>query len=180
VTPLRILLEEYPEGSISDLLSKFSCKRDTDVESFLKGKATVQEKKNVSRTYLIFTADSKELVAYFTVAISNMDVSDLQCSRSMEQKMNINKGTAQCYLLGQLGKCDNAPRGLGKFAMEQAMDRIMNANLNVGCRLLRVDCHDALKKYYESNGFTFARRNKDNDLIQMIRIIGALPSGSVP
>ncbi|MCL2786708.1 MAG: hypothetical protein FWD81_05785, partial [Methanomassiliicoccaceae archaeon] len=157
-------------------LSRFSCKRDADVESFLKEKAIVQEKKQISRTYLIFSTDLKELVAYFTVAISNMEVSDLQCSRSMEQKMNINKGTAQCYLLGQLGKCDNASEGLGKFAMEQAMDRIVNANLNVGCRLLRVDCRDVLKKYYENNGFTFARRNKDNDLIQMIRIMGAPPS----
>jgi len=157
------------------MLSKFSCKRDIDVESFLKDKAIVQEKKNISRTYLIFSTDSKfELMAYFSLAISSMDVSDLQCSKSMEQKMNINKGSAQCYLLGQLGKCDNAPKGLGKFAMDQAMDRIVAANLNVGCRLFRIDCRDALKKYYEGNGFTFARRNKDSDLMQMVRIIGSL------
>ena len=151
---LNKLLTSYPEKQISDKLSEFSCKRDKDVESFLKEKAIVQEKRHISRTYLIFSTDSKELVAYFTVAVSSMDVSDLQCSRNMEQKMNINKGSAQCYLLGQLGKCDNAPEGLGKFAMEQALDRILNANLNVGCRLLRVDCHGVLRKYYENNGFT--------------------------
>jgi hypothetical protein len=135
----------------------------------------MQEKKNISRTYLIFSLDAFELIAYFTVAISNMEVSDLQCNRSMEQKMNINKGTAQCYLLGQLGKCDKASKGLGKFAMDQAVDRIMAANLNVGCRLIRVDCHEVLRKYYEDNGFKLARLNKDNDLLQMVRIIGSLP-----
>jgi len=160
-------------------LSKFSCKRDADVESFLKEKAIVQEKKNISRTYLIFSSDPIGLMAYFTLAISNMDVSGLQCSKKMEQKMNINKGSAQCYLLGELGKCDKAPRGLGKFAMDQAMDRIVAANLNVGCRLLRADCKDALREYYEENGFTFAGRNRDNDLMQMIRIIGAMSPQAV-
>jgi len=48
----------------------------------------------------------------------------------------------------------------------------MAANLNVGCRLLRADCHDALRGYYEENGFTFARHNMDDDLLQMVRIIG--------
>ena len=90
--------------------------------------------------------------------------------------MNINKGTAQCYLLGQLGKCDDAPKGLGKFAMDQAMDRIIAANLNVGCRLLRADCRNALKKYYTDSGFKLARRNKDDDLLQMVRILGVLPA----
>jgi len=50
------------------MLSKFSCKRDVDVESFLKEKAVIQEKKHISRTYLIFSKEPKELVAYFTLA----------------------------------------------------------------------------------------------------------------
>jgi hypothetical protein len=93
----------------------------------------------------------------------------------MEHKMNIKKGSAQCYLLGQLGKCDKAPKGLGKFAMDRAMDRIVEANLNVGCRLIRVDCRSVLRKYYEDNGFTLARCNEENGLMQMVRIIGTLP-----
>jgi hypothetical protein len=156
------------------MLSKFSCKRDADVESFLKEKAIIHEKKNVSRTYLIFMADPIELMAYFTLAISNMDASSLQCSKNMEQRMNIKRGSAQCYLLGQLGKCDKAPRGLGKFAMDQATDRVLAANLNVGCRLLRADCKGALTEYYKDNGFMFARCNEENGLMQMVRIIGTL------
>jgi len=107
--PLNELLSTYPERVVSDILSKFSCKRDADVESFLKEKAIVQEKKHVSRTYLIFSPAAAELVAYFTLAIGNMKVSDLQCSGSMQRKMNIKNESAQCYLLGQLGKCDGGP-----------------------------------------------------------------------
>jgi len=173
--PLNELLSAYPEELVSCKLSGFSCEKDKDVESFLKEKAIVQEKKHISRTYLVYSVDQFEIMAYFTLAISNMDASGLQCSKGMEHKMNINRGSAQCYLLGELGKCDKAPKGLGKFAMDQAMDRILAANLNVGCRLLRVECKDALATYYEDNGFTFARRNKDNDLMQMVRIIGTLP-----
>jgi len=172
VVSLRELVDLMSPEVLSKTLSSFSCKRDVDVESFLKEKATVQEKKNVSRTYLVFSRASNEIMAYFTLAISNMDASGLKCSKNMEQKMNINKGLAQCYLLGELGKCDEAPKGLGRFAMDQAMDRILAANLNVGCRLFRADCKDALREYYEDNGFTFAGRNKDNDLMQMVRIIG--------
>ena len=174
VTPLRILLSSYPEESVAEMLSGFSCKKDRDVELFLKEKAIVQEKKHISRTYLIFAVGKRpKLMAYFTIAISNMDVSDLQCEDKIRKKMNINKGIAQNYLLGQLGKRDDAEKGLGEFAMAHALNRIKEANLNVGCRVLRVDCKPSLLRYYTDNGFIFARHNKDNDLMQMIRIIGA-------
>ena len=173
VFPLRNILSVYPEKIVSERLSCFSCKRDKDVELFLREKAIVQEKKHISRTYLIFTADDNaELMAYFTIAISNMDVTDLECNRDIQRKMNVNGGIAQNYLLGQLGKRDGAEKGLGEFAIEQATDRIITANMNVGCRVIRVDCKPSLMKYYKDNGFLLARRNKDNDLVQMIRIIG--------
>ena len=173
VFSLRRALSLHSEESVSKMLSGFSCKKDRDVELFLKEKAIVQEKKHISRTYLILTADTNaELMAYFTVAISNMDVSDLQCDDKIRKKMNINRGLAQNYLLGQLGKRDGAEKGLGEFAIEQAVDRILTANLNVGCRVIRVDCKTSLLKYYTENGFVFARHNKDNDLMQMIRIMG--------
>ena len=173
VTSLRGLIDTHSPEDLDNILSVFSCERDKDVESFLKHKAIVQEKKQISRTYLIFNARVRpELMAYFTVAISNMDVSDLQCDDKIRKKMNINKGVAQNYLLGQLGKRDDAEKGLGEFAIEQAADRILTANLNVGCRVIRVDCKTSLLKYYTDNGFVFARHNKDNDLMQMIRIIG--------
>ena len=173
VISLRKALSLYPEGAVSKMLSGFCCARDKDVESFLREKAVIQEKKQISRTYLIFTSGpDPKLTAYFTIAVSSMDVADLQCSKEIQKKMNVNKGLAQSYLLGQLGKHDGGPKGLGKFALEQATDRIVAANMNVGCRVIRIDCRPSLMRYYEGGGFALARRNKDDDLIQMIRIIG--------
>jgi len=172
VAALSKFLSEVPEGEVSDMLSSFSCKRDKDVESFLKDKAIIQEKKHISRTYLIFDEDAgSELVAYFTVAVSSMEDKDLVFSGNLRKKMNINNGSAQSYLIGQIGKLDGAQKGLGRFAIEKAIDRIVSANAKVGCRVVRVDCRPSLVNYYKDNGFTLIRQNADRDLNEMVMIL---------
>jgi hypothetical protein len=165
-------MAEFPEERISKLLSSFSCKRNRDVESFLKNSAMIHEKRHISRTYLIFTdAPNRELAAYFTVAVNSMDVSRLECSTTLRKKMNINNGFAQSYLIGQIGKHDDGEKGLGEYAISSAIKMILKANAKVGCRVIRLDCGSPLIKYYTENGFTFAGKNTDGDLNQMVRII---------
>ena len=142
------------------------------MESFLREKAIVQEKKHISRTYLILDDDEESrLRAYFTVAISSMEGADLECSNQMRKKMNINNGLAISYLIGQVGKCDGSAKGLGKFAIEKAIMYILDANALVGCRVIRIDCRPPLIRYYADNGFTLVGCNPRGDLNQMIRII---------
>jgi len=161
-----------PEKDVSAVLSSFSCERDKDVESFLRDKAVVQEKKHVSRTYLIVSnGEEPELMAYFALAVSSMEGDDLRCSNSMRKKMNISGGLAMSYLIGQLGKRDGSAKGLGKFAIEVAMGYILDANAKVGCRVIRIDCKPSLISYYENNGFTFVGCNEEGNLSLMVRII---------
>jgi len=173
VVALNKFLSKSSEEEVSKVLSSFSCKRDEDVESFLRDKAIIQEKKHISRTYLIFDIEDmqKELVAYFTLAISSMEDKDLVCSGNLRKKMNINNGSAQSYLIGQIGKLDGAQKGLGRFAIEKAIDRIVSANAKVGCRVVRVDCRPPLVNYYKDNGFTLVRQNADRDLNEMVMIL---------
>jgi len=162
----------FPQEHVSDVLHTFSCKRDKDVESFLREKAIVQEKKQTSRTYLMFTARQRpELAAYFSLAVSSMDVKGLECSNELRKKMNINNDIAQSYLIGQIGKCDGSEKGLGTLAILHAISLIRAANTKVGCRLIRLDCKPSLIKYYTDNGFIHTGRNTDGDLHQMVRII---------
>jgi hypothetical protein len=162
----------FPQEHVSEVLSSFSCKKDKDVEFFLKEKAIVQEKKHISRTYLIFTTGpDPELAAYFTLAVNSMNVTDLECSNELRKKMNISNDLAQSYLIGQVGKRDGSQKGLGKLAISSAIGVIKEANIKVGCRVIRADCKPSLIKYYAENGFILARRNRDGDLNQMIRII---------
>ncbi|MDR0779013.1 MAG: hypothetical protein LBE48_06235 [Methanomassiliicoccaceae archaeon] len=166
-------MADSPQENVLNLLSAFSCSRDKDVESFLKEKAIVREKKHISRTYLIFRADAEpELVAYFTLAIGCMGVSDIKCSNELLRKMNVRKDVVQNYLIGQLGKCDGGEKGLGKLAISYALARIKEANIKVGCRVIRVDCGGPLIEYYTDNGFKLVRQNAEGNLNQMVCIIG--------
>jgi len=171
VSPLSEVLSKYPEEQVSQILSSFSCERDKDVESFLRDKAIVQEKKQTSRTYLIFDDDTNLLVAYFALAISIMEDKNLKCSNRMQRKMNFNNHVALSYLIGQLGKRDGSAKGLGMFAIEKAISCILKANAKVGCRVIRIDCRESLIEYYENNGFTPVGCNAEGNLNLMVRII---------
>jgi hypothetical protein len=173
VISLRRALSEYTEEQVSAYLSAFSCKRDKDVETFLKEKAIIQEKKQISRTYLMFTADAEpKLVAYFSLAIGCMGVEGMRCSNELLRKMNVRKDIVQNYLIGQLGKCDGGEKGLGKLAILDALERIKEANIQVGCRVARIDCRDSLIPYYKDSGFKFIRKNEEGNLNQMVCILG--------
>jgi len=177
ITPLNEFMSAFPPEHVYEILSSFSC-RDKDVESFLKEDAVLHEKKHISRTYLIFTTDqASELVAYFSLAVKSMNVADLIVSNELLKKMNISEDVAQSYLIGQIGKRDGSQKGLGKLAMSSAIEIIKEANARVGCRVIRLDCKPSLMKYYAENGFVLARRNKEGDLNQMIRIIKTHDAG---
>jgi len=181
VIPLRRVMAEYPQEYLSRIISSFSCKRDTDVESFLKDKAVMYEKKHLSRTYLIFADNSsRDLEAYFTVAVSSMDVSGLECSNELQKKMNINNNLAQSYLIGQIGKRDDGEKGLGELAISSAMKMITKVNEKVGCRVIRLDCKPSLIKYYTDKGFTYAGKDEKKKLHHMVRIITTKAAAASP
>jgi len=172
VFPLRKLIVALPPEELSDIISSFSCKRNADVESFLRKSAIMYEKRHISRTYLIFADDvPRKVAAYFTIAVSSMDVSGLECSKELRKKMNINEGFAQSYLIGQVGKHDDGAKGLGKFAISSAVERIMASNERVGCRVIRLDCKPSLVKYYTDSGFTNTGKDEKKGLYRMVRII---------
>ena len=78
---------------------------------------------------------------------------------------------AQSYLIGQLNRSKDAPKGFGSKLMEDAIHHILEANLIVGCRLVRVDCEDGLIDYYSDLGFRKIKKNEDEDLNQMAYIL---------
>ena len=47
----------------------------------------------------------------------------------------------------------DAPKGLGAVLIRVAMGRIQNSKMNVGCRMVRLDCRDELVPYYQGQGF---------------------------
>lgn len=55
------------EEALKQVLSEFSCKKNTDVERFLREQSVEFTKKNQSVTYLVFTNDDAALIQLLKV-----------------------------------------------------------------------------------------------------------------
>ena len=159
-----------------NLINRFSCPINTDVENFLKGKAAEYERKNLSRTYFVFydDGDTHILVGYFSSALITIDVSS-NVSRSIIRKISGNEGKKQCValLLGQLGKNhkDDIHRKkliTGKQLLGIAQNIIRDIQYKIGGRTLLVECKDcgALRNFYEECGFKLVNKSSNEDLLR--------------
>jgi len=172
---LNDLIRDEDRNELRILLNSFKCSAEPASEHYLKNIAIKHEENDISRTYLFL--DRKDLGAYiirgfFTLAVKCLSVDEhhLMSDRTRQQ-MNIDRGVAQAYLLGQLAKADGAEKGFGREMMEHAFELFQGGNEMFGCRVVRLDCRDALMHYYESFGFVFIGKNRKSDLNQMIAII---------
>lgn len=170
---LRELIENVGEPRTAEVLRRFTCTKDPDLELFLHRNAVMMEKKALSRTYVALTDDDR-VVGYFSVGMKCMGVpDDVPISGSLRKKLNVNgeTGVAQMYLLGQLARSDDSEVGIGAKLLDDALDIIHRAFIAVGCRAVRVDCKTDLLGYYLDHGFTFINRNPDDDLNRLVTII---------
>ena len=70
VIPLRKTIENAELAkTVADSISNFTC-QDKDVESFLRDKALDFERRDKSRTYLVFDDATDALVAYYTLSLN--------------------------------------------------------------------------------------------------------------
>lgn len=100
------------ESRLLQVLSGFSCLRNTDVERFLEKSSIEFTKKNQSVTYLIFDINSMVLVGYFTLALKPLTVRGETVSNTVKKKLlrvsewdeKSDTYTMSAYLIAQLGK----------------------------------------------------------------------------
>jgi len=57
---------------VKKLLRTFKCSKNIDLQDFLHDKALTFEKNLRARTYIYIDNDTKEVAAYFTIAISTL------------------------------------------------------------------------------------------------------------
>jgi hypothetical protein len=172
IIPLKTFMKKRSEQTVSETLSRFICSKDKGVQRYTQEVAVNHEESHVSRTHLIFDSEPTErLVAYITVAMKCLNLTNEQYDETLNKAINVNNGTAQSYLIGQLGKTDGYDKKVGDFAMDFALDIIQNANRLVGCRVVRLDCKDALVEYYKQKGFSLLSKNSKKDLNRMIMVL---------
>lgn len=156
---------------IKDFIKYFSC-RDKDVESFLKEKAFDFEKRNKSRTYLIF--ENFQLMAYFSLSLDAI-VFDESISKTTIKKIDgfSNKVKAVgLVLIGQLGKNEAIDNKItGKEILDICLHYISIVKDTVGSRYVMLECQDIPKiiDFYKANGFEFLKSDNTDKYQQMIR-----------
>jgi hypothetical protein len=68
----EIIENSTSNNKIKKLLQTFKCNKNIDLQDFLHNKALLFEKNLRSRTYLYINNNTKNVVAYFTIAISTL------------------------------------------------------------------------------------------------------------
>ena len=183
----------FGEEELKELLSEFSCSKNSDVERFLKKQAIEFTKKNQSVTYLVFHSQDASLVGYFTLAIKPICVSAEKFSNTTKRKiarvseLDEENGTytLSAYLIAQLGKNfkDGANEKItGEQLLHAAVDTIKELQYMAGGMVifLEAEDNDKLMHFYEDkNGFKqfdvreMKCRDKDeiHKLVQLLKVM---------
>ena len=172
---LRFLMSRMNEKDLQSLLESFKCSAEPAAEDFLRRTAVKHEKNCISRTYLFLEWDGsgiRSIKGFFTLAVKCLAVGEQHSiPGDIFEQMNVNRGVAQSWLLGQLAKADGTEKGFGREMIERAFDFFSDGNELFGCRVVRLDARDKLLEYYRSCGFVPTGKNHNGTLNQMVAII---------
>ena len=177
IVPLKSLmeLEGFSESSVQGKLDSFRCSRDPDLELFLRRSAIPNEKRDLTRTYLAI-CDGMQIAGYFSLNLRcGRILPDCGLSKSRLKELNIQPDTnvAQMYLIAQVGRADDSPKGFGKLLMAEAVNVLRRARDLIGCHVVRIDCKPApsLIAYYEHYGFQRIRSDSGEGLMMMVLLL---------
>ena len=171
---LTELIRTYGRDIASSFLRTFVPLTDTRTAGYLYEDAIPMEIRDLSRTYLAVSNDADSIYGFVTIGMKCIRIpSENLLSSSVLRQCNIDEstGVAQAYLLGQLARSIDSPKGFGKYLIDYAIGRLREAKEIVGCRMARLDCSDDLIDYYEENGFKPIRSNDGGNLTQMMTFI---------
>lgn len=185
--------EETPklgEDILLQVLSDFSCPRNTDVERFLKKNSIEFTKKHQSVTYLVFSAEDGELLGYFTLELKPLVVRGETISNTVKRKLlriseldeQTQTYTMSAYLIAQLGKnyANGAENRItGAELLELAWNIIEESQYSMGGVVAFLEANDdeKLLSFYRDNRFQqFDTRqttssDEPHELVQLLRLL---------
>jgi hypothetical protein len=176
--PLGSLVETGLAKAITGAIDEFCCK-DKDVEFFLKNKALDFEKRDKSRTYLVyddevFRSGDVSILAYFTLSLKSLEFRDTLSKNRIKEIDGFSKevnGIA-IVLIGQFGK--NESRAIevsGKDLLDLCMNIIYQIHTLVGGRHILIECRDIGKvvEFYRNNNFELLQTDKHDNYLQLVR-----------
>lgn len=169
----EIMSQAPSKRKVKQILETFSCSKNLDFQDFLHNRALTFEQNLRSRTYLYINNKTKEVAAYYSIAISvfytdgiSKDIIILLDGYKDDIK------TIPCFLIGQLGKSDKYEKfKIGEYMLADALEIIDNAHRSLGGRFTLIDSINNPKvlSFYKDNSFLAIEDNEDSESIKMIR-----------
>lgn len=174
VVELKELMQTGIPEVISNAISNFTCK-DKDVEQFLKNKAFDFERRDKSRTYLIFS-DTNQLVAYFTLSLNALPFRDNVPKKFIQRIDGFSKDVQAVgiILIGQFGKDEVQARDIsGKELLEICLHTVIKAKDVIGGRFVMLECLDVPQviSFYNANDFKLLQKDSRDMYLQLVRRI---------
>jgi len=176
--PLGSFIGTEDEEAVREAIASFSCK-DKDVENFLKNKSFEFEKRDKSRTYLVYDKEMFKtgefvLVAYFTLSLKSLDFRDTLSRYKVKDIDGFSKDVSgvAIALIGQFGKDEDKAKNIaGKEILDICMSYIYQVHTLIGGRYVLIECLDLDKvvDFYRNNSFEVLQLDKSDNYLQMVR-----------
>lgn len=139
-----------------------------DVEVFLHARAIEFEKSSISSTYLVFDTQTRDLVAFFSLAnkpliFSKKDFQSLSKNKQRDfqrhgRRLESGGYQVNSYLIGQIGKNYNLQTNIvsGQKILTLAYDKVKEAARIINTRYMWLECdnNSKLLQFYRKFGFT--------------------------
>lgn len=167
------LLNNFNEDYLKSSFNNFETKKDTDISYFLKYLSIEYEKKDITRTFLIYDANNKGcLLGYFTIGLNILKLQEnLKIPDAYSGVHLYEKGYHPIYKLFMIGKNDNALKKLSiksEIFEKEVMGRFLELKKDIGTNLVYLDCTKELVPYYKNLGFTFFDYDDKSKLYNLI------------
>ena len=176
---LADLHAEMGEERLSRLLAGFSCAGLNDeVENYLKDTALRHTLKGTSVTHLVLSADMKECLAYYTLAIKPFSISAVRITSRQKKEMydvaklrvdaNNKEYSIVAYLIAQIGRNFAIECGgiTGDEILDLAFEQIRGIKRQVGGKVVFVEYEKDKTKlldFYKRNLFEEFKMPSDDD-----------------
>ena len=164
---------------LSEMISRFACPLNRDVEDYLKNpkRAINSSRMSSSVSYLVLDSQTSDLLGYFTLMMKAYSVESSQLSsknrRLVERFSEVDKKgkfVVPVYLIAQLGKNFALPKEkqiAGVDLLKLAIDRFSRVRGEIGGKLVMVEREadsPKLLEFYTKNGFkSWTRRITEKD-----------------
>lgn len=172
--PLSEIIQTLPSKTkAKKLLETFICSKNSDLQDFLHDQAMTFESHLRSRTYIYLDNETREIAAYFTVAVNTLHTDGISSEVILlldGYKDDIQ--TIPCFLIGQVGKSDKYETfKIGNYILADAVEKIDEAQRLLGGRFILLDAINDPKliEFYQQNTFIPIEENAIAESIQMIK-----------